>query len=114
MLKERQGTNLGFLHITEIKIGHVNKEFVFRPGIAFTICTNQVYLPKNDSEGLKLILKMAFKKRNTNFRLEHSVRKNRSTFPDVPLLLERFRWKDPKYCTPFNFQPDFPETLLCK
>ena len=26
----------------------------FRPGIAFTICTNQLHLPENDREGLKL------------------------------------------------------------
>ena len=26
-----------------------------RPGIAFTICTNQFHLPKNDSEGLNLV-----------------------------------------------------------
>ena len=63
----------------------------FRPGIAFTICTNQFHLPKNDREGLKLVSKIALKKSNTNFRLEYSVRKNRTTFSDVPLLPEIFR-----------------------
>ena len=40
--------------------------------------------------------KIALKKSNTNFRLEYSVRKNRTTFSDVPLLPEIFRWNDPK------------------
>ena len=43
-----------------------------------------------------LVLKSALKKRNTNFCLEHSVRKNGTTFSDVPLLLLTFRWNDPK------------------
>ena len=85
----------------------------FRPGIVFTICTNQVHLPENDSEGLKLVSKMALKKWNTNLPLKYSVRKNRTTFSDVPLLPEIFRWKDPKGRVPFTLQPDFPETF-CK
>ena len=64
----------------------------FCAGTAFTICANQLHLPKNDREGLKLFLKMALNKCNTNFRLEYSVRKNRTTFSNVPLL----RWNDPK------------------
>ena len=32
---------------------------------------------------------------------------NRTTFSDVPLLLEIFRWNDPKRCVPFTFQLDF-------
>ena len=64
----------------------------FFSGTAFTICANQLHLPKKDREGLKLFLKMALNKCNTNFRLEYSVRKNRTTFSDVPLL----RWNDPK------------------
>ena len=43
-----------------------------------------------------LVLKLALKKRNTNFCLEHSARKNGTTFSDVPLLLETLRWNDPK------------------
>ena len=31
----------------------------FRPGIVFTICTNQFHLPENGREGLKLVSKMA-------------------------------------------------------
>ena len=42
------------------------------------------------------------------FRWEHFVRKNRTTFPDVPLLPEIPRRNDQK-----NYQPDFPETF-CK
>ena len=67
----------------------------FCPGIAFTICTNQFHLPKNDREGLKLVSKMALKKWDTNFRLEYSVRKTTTTFSDVPSLPEIFRWNDP-------------------
>ena len=40
----------------------------FSPGIAFTICTNQFHSQKNGFESLKLVLKMALKKCNTNFR----------------------------------------------
>jgi len=38
----------------------------FRPGIAVTICTNYVHLPKNGPEGLKLVSEMALKNWNTN------------------------------------------------
>ena len=43
---------------------------------------------KHDREGVKMASSMTLKKWNTNFRLEHSVRKNRTTFSDVPLLSE--------------------------
>ena len=49
------------------------------PGNAFTVCTNQFHFPKNDREGLNPVSKMALKKWNTNFSLEYSVRKNRTT-----------------------------------
>ena len=42
--------------------------------------TQKFHLTKNDREGLKLVSKMVLKKWNTNFRLEYSVRKNRTTF----------------------------------
>ena len=73
-------------------------------------CTNQFQLPKNGREGLKLVSKMALKKWNTNFRL--FVRKNRSSFSDVPFLPEIFRWDNPKSRVPFTFQPDFPEKFV--
>ena len=85
----------------------------FRPGIAFTICRNMFHLPENGREGLKLVSKMALKKWNTNFRLEYSIRKNRTTFSYVPLLLEIFRWEDPKIRVLFTFQPEIPEKF-CK
>ena len=66
----------------------------FRPGIAFTICTNQFYLPENDREGLKLVSKIALEKWKANFCLEYSVRKNSAIFSDVPLLPGIFRWNE--------------------
>ena len=41
--------------------------------ITFAICSHQFHFPKNGPESLKLVSKMALKKWNTNFRLEHSV-----------------------------------------
>ena len=50
---------------------------------------------------------------NTNFRLQYSIRKNRTTFSEIPLLPEIFRWNDPESRIPFVFQLDLPETC-CK
>ena len=89
----------------------------FVPSIAFTIgtiSTNQFHLPENGREGLKLVSRMALKKWNTNFRLEYSIRKNRTTFSDVPFLPEIFRREDTKSRFPFTFQPDFPENYSVK
>ena len=54
----------------------------FRPGIAFSICTNQFHLPESDHEVPKLVSKMALKKWSLelSFCLEYSVRKNRTTY----------------------------------
>ena len=49
------------------------------------------------------------KKWKTNFPLDYSMRKNRTTFSDVPLLSEIFRREDTKSRFPFTLQPDFPE-----
>ena len=49
---------------------------------------------------------------NTNFRLEHCDRENRTTFPDVPLLSEILSWKDPKSRVPLPFQPRFRELFV--
>ena len=38
---------------------------------------------------------------NTNFRLEYSAWKNRTTFSAVPLLPEIFRWNDQRSHVPF-------------
>ena len=46
------------------------------------------------------------------FRLKHSVRKNRTTFSEIPLLVEIFYWKDPKSRVPIPFQQDFLKTVL--
>ena len=78
-----------------------------------TICTNPFHLPKNGHKGVKLVSKMDGKKWNINFCLEDSIRKNRTTFSDVPLLPDIFRWNDPKSRVPYIFQPNLPETF-CK
>ena len=56
------------------------------------ICTNQFHSPENGPENLKSTgTKDGFEEIwNTNFRLEHSIRKNRTAFSDVSLLLEIF------------------------
>ena len=51
---------------------------------------NRVYYQKNGREGLNPVSKMALTKWDAKFRLEYSVRKNRTTFSDVPLLPEIF------------------------
>ena len=60
------------------------------------ISSQSVPLLKKDRERLKLVSKTAsaVKKWNANFRLEYSVQKNSTTFSDVPLLPEIFRWND--------------------
>jgi len=72
---------------------------------------NLFHLPEKNREGLMPVSKIALKKWKSNFRLEYSVRKNRTTFSSVPLLPEIFRWIDLKSHVPFTFQPDFPETF---
>ena len=70
-----------------------------RSGIAFTICTNQFHWLKNGRENLKLVWRVALKKRHTD-------RKNRKTFSDIPvdpLLLQSFHWNVPKSCQVFCF-----------
>ena len=58
-------------------------------------CTYQFHLPENDREGLMLVSKMALKKWNANFCLQYFVRKNRTSFSDVPLLPEIFPLERP-------------------
>ena len=60
----------------------------FRPGIAFTNCTNQFHSPKNGREGLKLVSKMALKKWNTNFRSDIPPEKT-----GLPFQMFRCSWK---------------------
>ena len=64
----------------------------FRPGIAVNICTNQFHSPEKGPANLKSTgTKDGFEAIwNMNFCLEHSIRKNRTVFSDVSLLLEIF------------------------
>ena len=89
--------------------GQMVSDIKFRHGIAFTICTNEFHLPKNGREGVKLLSEITLEKWNTNFRLEYSVRKSRTTVLDNPLLPSIFRWNDPKSRVAFTF--DFPRTF---
>ena len=68
----------------------------FRPRIAFTICTNQLHSLKNGREGLKLVSKKALREWNTNFRLESSIQKNKTTFSDVPVAPWNFPLGKPR------------------
>ena len=83
----------------------------FRPGIAFTICINQLHLAKHD-EGLKPVPKMALKKWNSYFQLEYSVRKKQDYLFRPFVVSVNFLLNDPKRRIPFTFQPDFPETFI--
>ena len=86
----------------------------FHPRIAFTIGTNQFHLPKNNHEDLNPVSKMALRKWNMDFCWEYTVRKNRTSFSDVPLLPEISRWNDPKSCVPLvnGKQPYFQHYIL--
>ena len=52
----------------------------FRTGksLSFAFCTNRSIYRKTTANAWNSVTKMALKKWNTNFRLEHSVQKNRS------------------------------------
>ena len=77
-------------------------------------CTYQFHLPENDREGLMLVSKMALKKWNANLYLQYFVRKDRTTFSDVPLLPEVFPLERSKPGrVSYTYQPDFPESF-CK
>ena len=76
-----------------------------RSGIAFTIYTNQVNLPKNGRGGRpETGIKRWLRRNGTRIPvLEIPSGKNRTTFSDVPLLPEIFRWNDPRRFVPFTF-----------
>ena len=82
----------------------------FRPRIACTICTNQFHL--DGREDLKLVSKMALKEWNTNFRLEYSIQKNRTTFSDVPVAPWNFPLGKPKESCSIYFPTRFPRKFL--
>ena len=58
-------------------------------------------------------IKHGFEEMEHEFLLGYSIRKIRTIFSDVPLLLEIFRWNDEKSHVSFTFQPHFPESF-CK
>ena len=82
----------------------------FRPRIACTICTNQFHL--DGREDLKLVSKMALKEWNTNFRLEYSIQKNRTTFSDVPVARELKKLTPTLRTTHWPHSADYPLTPL--
>ena len=63
-------------------------------------------------EGLKLLSKIALKKWNTNFHLEHSERKNRTTYFRNSVALGNFQLDETKNSVSFTFQLDSPEPEL--
>ena len=67
----------------------------------------------NGREALKLVSKMALKKWNTNFCLEYSVRKNRTTFSDVrSVAAGNFPLERPKKSCSIYFQTGFSGIFL--
>ena len=75
-----------------------------RSGIAYTIYTNQVNLPKKGRGGLKLVPNGGFEEMEHEFPFERfRPEKNRTTFSDVPLLPEIVRWNEPRRFVPFTF-----------
>ena len=57
-------------------------------------------------------IKLALKKWNTNFCLEYSIWKNRTTFSHVLLLPEIFYWNNPKKLCSIYFPPGFSRNFL--
>ena len=88
----------------------------FRPGIAFTICTNQYHLPKNNRENLKLISNVhGFWRNGTRFqfRLEHFVWKNRTSFSEdlLPRKFSDETIQKVQSRVPFTCRPVFLESF---
>ena len=84
----------------------------FRPGIALSICANiisSIYgkRPRSSQRTLKLVSKMALKKWNTNFRLEHSDQENKNSRKSSTETTRK------KKVTFLTFRSDLPETF-CK
>ena len=90
----------------------------FRPGtfVAFTICTISSSYRKTTGKTWKWRYQRWFEempgsRMESRANLEHSVYRNSTTFSDVPLLPEIFRWNVQKSRVPFNFQPDFLQSV---
>ena len=79
-----------------------------RPGIAFTICTNQFIYQKNDREGLKLVTNV-FKEMEQEFTVEIFRPEKQDNLLRSSVSLGKFQPKRPKMSS--TFQPDFPETF---
>ena len=62
-------------------------DFETRPETAHTLHISYI-CQKKATPSLELVSKMALKKWNRNFCLEHSIRKNRTTLSEIPLLSE--------------------------
>ena len=58
-------------------------------------------------------MKRWLSKNGTRISFKHSVRKNRTTFSEIPLLAEILYRKDQTSCVPVPFQQDFLKTF-CK
>lgn len=79
-----------------------------RSRIAFSICTNQFYLPNNGRKGPKLVSKVTLM---TNFSLKN-IPSGKTGLPfHMFLCSQKFsRWNEQKSRVPFTFQPEFLET----
>ena len=90
----------------------VRKTCKSRHGIAFTIPQISSILRITNAKAWNWYQRwLNLKKWNTNFRLECSVRKNKTTFWDVSLIPEISRRNDLKSRVLFTSQPVFPENF---
>ena len=80
-----------------------------RPGIAFV----QIKLPKKRPRRPEPGIKDGFEEIEHEFPLGIFRPENRTTFSDVPLLPEIYRWNDPMTNETSSLPPDFPATI-CK
>ena len=80
-----------------------------RPGIAF----EKIKLPKKRPRRPEPGIKDGFEEIEHVFPLGIFRPENRTTFSDVPLLPEIYRWNDPMTNEAFSLPPDFPATI-CK
>ena len=96
-------------------------ENLILPRIAFTICTNQIQLPKKRPRKPETSIKDAFKEKeheavsNSVVTIPSSIRRSRTTFSEIPFLIASVHLpleRPEKLCL-FTFQLDFPETF-CK
>ena len=104
-------TGIPFHWAREIsEISNRNFGLMLRPGIAFTICTNQFHLPKK-------------RPRNSETSVNHFENGTQISVWSIPfgktgspfqmfLCSRQFSSRnDPKRSVPFTSQPDFPETF---